>query len=100
MSEQPVKYGPGQDRERERDLAAHNARASAAVLLGGVPNVSCVRPFDPDHRATDTRLRKNAPPGYWVCGVCHPSPLPDEMLERRADLADADDASPEARGDG
>lgn len=85
--QQTVYYGPGQARERERDVHARNAASDLAVrfIPPGVP--ACIRWDDPDHRATDWRVRRPRPgEGQpWVCGLCHP-PHPQADVERRAEL--------------
>lgn len=74
-----VIYGPGQDRERERAVASRNSLAEmAADVYRDAP--ACTVPRDPEHRASDWRLRADQaadpprPAGQWTCGVCHPYP--------------------------
>lgn len=66
-----------QDREQSARVAVRNAWTDLAAARRdpSVP-LGCVRPDDPEHRATDTRLpaTEDLPPGPWNCGVCHPPP--------------------------
>lgn len=98
-----VRYGPGQARERERDVRQRNAldELGAHTRL----DVSCVRPYAEalEHRATDWRRPaghesaggKGARAGGWVCGLCHPAAVAD--VERRpiSDLASPRDDRPQ-----
>lgn len=88
-----VHYGPGVSRERERAVANRRAAGdiAAALAIAKDAPVSCVRPAELDHRATDWRAtaatapQRDGKPGPWVCGLCHP-PLASFEVELRRDV--------------